>query len=155
MLEFNAIFSQLVDLGWIVKRLHLGDFTAALTWEGWAQVEPVSGAAVKTVFVAMNFPPALDQAYEAIKLAIERVGLTSIRTDKESFAEKICDHILTEIHNAEFVVADFTNQSRGVYFEAGYVLALNKKLIWCCRDDDVENLHFDNQAIPSCRLDFK
>jgi len=34
-----------------------------------------------------------------------------------------------------FIVADFTGQRGGVYFEAGYALGLRKPVIWTCKRD--------------------
>lgn len=105
--------------------------------------------AAGTVFVAMAFKEDLAEVYEkGIKVAIERTGLVPIRIDKETFSEKICERILTEIHRAEFVLADFTHHRGGVYFEAGYALALGKKVIWCCRKDQMDEVHFDTRQYP-------
>ena len=43
------------------------------------------------------------------------------------------------------MVADFTGNRGGVYFEAGYAQALNIDVIYTCRDteEDKKLLHFD------------
>jgi len=38
-----------------------------------------------------------------------------------------------------------TGQRGGVYFEAGFALGLGKPVIWTCRSDDMEKLHFDTR----------
>jgi nucleoside 2-deoxyribosyltransferase len=144
--ECQAIIAALRRRCLLAEPRHLNDDQLILEWEGWEMIEPLTGSAARTVFVAMAFRPDLDKPYEqAIKRAIEKVGLTPVRLDKEAFPEKICERILMEIHSSEFVVADFTHQRGGVYFEAGYALALRKSIIWLCREDDVENLHFDTR----------
>jgi nucleoside 2-deoxyribosyltransferase len=45
-------------------------------------------------------------------------------------------------------VADFTLHRGGVYFEAGYALALGRTVIWCCRQDHADQLHFDTRQYP-------
>jgi hypothetical protein len=35
-----------------------------------------------------------------------------------------------------------------VYFEAGYALALERIVIWSCREDHVKDLHFDTRQYP-------
>jgi hypothetical protein len=50
---------------------------------------------------------------------------------------------MTEIRNSEFVVADFTGQRGGVYYEAGFAMGIGRKVIWCCHEDEIGNLHFD------------
>ena len=37
-----------------------------------------------------------------------------------------------EIRKAEIVIADFTGQKAGVYFEAGFAMALKKEVYWTC-----------------------
>lgn len=65
------------------------------------------------MFVAMAFHPDMDTAYElGISTAIEKCDLTTIRVDKETFANKICEQMLTEIRRSQFVLADVTHQGR-------------------------------------------
>ena len=59
----------------------------------------------------------------------------------------ISDRVLAEIQRAEFVIADFTGQRQSVYFEAGFARGLGRQVIWCCRHDDVPNLHFDTKHL--------
>ena len=121
----------------------------ALTWEGWQAVEPIAGGIPGLGFVAMAFRSELDDAYtNGILRAVDDCGFRAIRTDKEHFSEKICDRIVVEIRRAQFVIADFTYQRGGVYFEAGYALALGRPVIWSCREDDVGHLHFDTRQYP-------
>jgi nucleoside 2-deoxyribosyltransferase len=99
------------------------------------------------VFVAMAFDSALDAAYEfGIKLAIEQdCGLQSVRIDKVHHNEKICDRMLAEIRKCHTVVADVTRHRPGVYFEAGFAMALGRNVIWCCRADEFPAVHFDTR----------
>ena len=49
------------------------------------------------------------------------------------------------IRRSRFVVADFTGQRGGVYFEAGYALGLGLRVIWLCRDGELKDVHFDTR----------
>ena len=60
--------------------------------------------------------------------------------------QTINDAIIAEIKRSKFIVADFTNQNRGVYFEAGYAIGRGLRVIYCCNEDDFENSHFDTKA---------
>ena len=51
--------------------------------------------------------------------------------------------ILLEIRRAQFIVADFTGQKGGVYFEAGFAKGLGKDVFWTCKSTDFHPLHFD------------
>ncbi len=58
---------------------------------------------------------------------------------------KIDDLIIAEIRKSGLLVADFTGQRGGVYFEAGFAMGLGIPVICTCRNDDVEKLHFDTR----------
>jgi nucleoside 2-deoxyribosyltransferase len=123
-----------------------------LTVKGWDRLDPGSaGAGIRgRVFVAMSFDPSLDEVYaQGIKAAIEQdCGMTPIRVDKLHQNEKICDRVLAEIRRSQFVVADVTQQKAGVYFEAGFAMGLGRRVIWCCREDEKNRLHFDTRQYP-------
>ena len=96
------------------------------------------------VFIAMSFSPQMTSAYEAgLQVGIERAGYVPIRVDRTEHVNRIDDEIVARIRRSAFVVADFTEQKSGVYFEAGFALGLNLPVIWSCRQDDIGNLHFD------------
>jgi nucleoside 2-deoxyribosyltransferase len=96
----------------------------------------------------MAFHGDLEPAFGAIKSAIERAQLTPLRIDREHFTDKICERILTEIRRCSILVADVTKHRGGVYFEAGYALALEKTVVWTCRESDFKEVHFDTRQYP-------
>ncbi len=55
------------------------------------------------------------------------------------------DAIIAEIRKSLFMVADFTENRGGVYFEAGYAQGLGIPVIWTCRHDHKDRLHFDTR----------
>jgi hypothetical protein len=118
-----------------------------LTPDGWARLEPAgSGGVPKRCFVAMSFDASLKEAYElGIHLGLKDAGCDPIRVDAIPHNGKICDRIVVEIRQAQFVVADVTLQRQGVYFEAGFALGLGRPVIWTCRKDDLEHAHFDTR----------
>ncbi len=68
-----------------------------------------------------------------------------IRIDLVHHNEKICDKIMAEIRSSQFLVADVTGQRQGVYFEAGFAMGLGRSVIWTCREDQLEEVHFDTR----------
>jgi hypothetical protein len=121
-----------------------------LTIAGWNRATELASVRGRPdqAFVAMSFDKSLDSLWLAIRAALRRVGYRGIRVDREHYAERIDDRILAEIRRSGLVVADFTLHRQGVYFEAGFALALNTPVVWCCREDDVKNLHFDTRQYP-------
>ena len=118
---------------------------ARITLEGWRQLTR-SGSGSRTAFVAMSFDPTLNTAFsDGIAPAITEAGYDPLRVDKVHHNDKICDRIVVEIRRSRFVVADVTNQRQGVYFEAGYAMALGLPVIWSCKEDDKNNVHFDTR----------
>ena len=57
----------------------------------------------------------------------------------------------------DLLVADFTGQRAGVYFEAGFALGLGLPVIWTCNEEDKDALHFDtrqfNHILWTCEAD--
>ena len=91
----------------------------------------------------MWFTDALTPAWEAISKAISNTGYKPRRIDKVEHVNKICDEIVAEIRKSRFVVADFTGHRGGVYFEAGFALGRELPVIWTCRQNELDKLHFD------------
>lgn len=116
--------------------------------------EQVSAAALDIqsdqAFVAMWFDNSMLDAYEhGIELAVRSAGYRPMRIDRKEHVNKIDDEIIAEIRRSRFLIADFTskpnNPRGGVYFEAGFALALGKPVIWTCRQDVIDHVHFDTR----------
>lgn len=97
-------------------------------------------------FVAMWFDDQMDEVWKnGFKKALEDTGYNPLRIDIAEHNEKICDRINIEIRRSSLVVADFTKNRGGVYFEAGLALGLDIPVIWTCRSDFIDDLHFDTR----------
>jgi hypothetical protein len=117
-----------------------------LSMAGWNRVQPLPrpGGIPGQCFVAMWFSEETRAAYErGIEPAILEAGFKAIRIDRKEHNNEIPDEIIAEIRNSEFMVADFTGQRPGVYYEAGFAVGLGRKVIWCCRKDEISKLQFD------------
>lgn len=80
---------------------------------------------------------------KGIESGIEATGNIAYFLDKTAHNDNIAKVMLKEICGCKFLVADFTHQNCGVYYEAGYATALGKTVIHLCREDDFDNVHFD------------
>lgn len=149
LVEFDGL-SALVEYGLLSVEKGMDGHDVRLTVKGWDYV----GLADKsgrpgTVFVAMSYHSDLDAAYrDGIEAAIRDCGLEPRRVDKIHHEENVNDRMLAEIRGCQVFVGDFTQQRAGVYFEAGFALALGKTVVWTCHKDDLENLHFDTRQYP-------
>ncbi|MBZ5564212.1 MAG: hypothetical protein LAP13_17545 [Acidobacteriia bacterium] len=119
-----------------------------LTSSGWERLEQIrkSGPTSNRVFVAMWFQESMSLIYdEAIAPAIRESGYDPLRIDRHEHVNRIDDEIIAQIRRSRFMVADFTGQRYGVYFEAGIMLGLGRTVIWMCdkKELDGEKLHFD------------
>jgi hypothetical protein len=121
----------------------------SLTMRGWEHLEEIKqrGRASSRCFVAMWFDESMKGIYdEAIEPAVRAAGYDPLRIDKLEHVNRIDDEIIGQIKRSRFMVADFTGQRHGVYFEAGLMLGLGRTVIWMCRKGALtENggLHFD------------
>lgn len=110
--------------------------------------EKVSGS--KQVFVAMWFDETMVSVYdEGIAPAIRDAGFEPVRIDRKEHNNKIDDEIIAEIRRSRFVVSDFTQGASGarggVYYEAGFAQGLNMPVIFTCRNDMIDKVHFDTR----------
>jgi len=158
-LEFHYYLEALADQGFIVtagpRQVPSGKssesanpdatYAATITLTGWARLGATCNGS-RSTFIAMSFHHSLDDAFsQGILRAVDETGYLPLRVDKEEYNGKICDRIVVDIKRSRFVVADVTRQRQGVYFEAGFAMALGLPVIWSCREDDLKNVHFDTR----------
>ena len=92
----------------------------------------------------MWFDDSMNDAWlSGFEPGIQAAGFRPRRIDDKDYVGGISDEIMAEIRRSRFVVADYTGQRNGVYFEAGFAAGLGLTVIPTCRDDEVERLHFD------------
>lgn len=114
--------------------------------EGWAHLEKLKSVNQEKDqgFVAMWFADDMQEIYDkAISPAIENAGYTPFRVDQGEHNGKIDDEIISQIRKSRFVLADFTGHRGGVYYEAGFAHGSGLDVIFTCRDDEMDKLHFD------------
>ncbi|MBI4801046.1 MAG: nucleoside 2-deoxyribosyltransferase [Elusimicrobia bacterium] len=123
-----------------------------ITPKGWNRVADIErGAAAllyKQAFVAMWFDGSMDQAWDTgFKPGVEEgTEIKAVRVDLKEHNDKICDVIIAEIRKSSFLVADFTGNRGGVYFEAGFAKGLGIPVIFTCQKGEWEKqLHFDTR----------
>ncbi len=119
-----------------------------LKFEGWNRVDELSRKVIKRKqgFIAMWFDESMSEVYEkGFRQAVIDCGYEPMRIDLKQHNNKIDDEIMVEIRNSGFLVADFTGNRGGVYFEAGFAMGLGIDVIWTCRKTEIDNLHFDTR----------
>jgi len=117
-----------------------------ITPAGWAYLESLrqSNPESKKAFVAMWFDTEMEKIYDGfIKKAIKSAGFEPIQIGRKEHNNDINDEIIGEIRNSKFVVADFTGNRGGVYYEAGFAYGLNIEVIHTCKEDQLKDVHFD------------
>ena len=76
----------------------------------------------------MWFDKTMDNFFfNGIQPAIEHDGTKCIRIDFKEHNNKICDEIIAEIRRSRYLVADFTGNRGGVYYEAGFAYGLGSR----------------------------
>ena len=125
--------------------------TAVVSVAGYARIADQSTSPDSSqAFVAMWFDPRMDEAYSGgISPGIIDAGYDPLRIDQKPDVNKIDDEIIAEIRRSRFLVVDFTHGDDGarggVYYEAGFAHGLGLPVIFSCREDIVESLHFDTR----------
>lgn len=166
--EFKVYFNYLVDSDYIkldqVTRLigvsesqnkNATFLIIEFKFKGIQQLSQLeeNGRNSKNCFIAMSFSKESEivAIKEAIKSAVNETNYQPIIINEKHIESDrtINDAIIAEIKRARFVIADFTEQKLGVYFEAGYALGLGIPVIYCCDKADFDaNSHFDVNHYP-------
>ena len=116
-----------------------------ITPKGWAYWDSLKYINVDSqfTFIAMWFDPCMDTTLSVFEESVLNAGYKPVRVDNTDHLNNINDEILSLIRQSKFLLADFTGQRDGVYFESGYAQGLGIKVLWLCHEDDKDNLHFD------------
>lgn len=134
--------------GWLVESASTLGRTLQIAPTGYDFLEGLRhrGPNQASGFCAMWFSPEVTAIWtDAIKPAINAAGYDAVRIDGVEHNNKIDDEILANIRSSRFVVADFTGERGGVYFEAGFAMGLGLPVIWTVREDALSTVHFDNR----------
>jgi hypothetical protein len=136
--------------GWITARRTVdpAGWDCRLTLEGWKRIAELRkvGRVSDQAFVAMWFDQGLFPAWsDGIEPALKDAGYNAVRVDRVEYNEKIDDKIIAEIRRSGLVVADFTGDRGGVYYEAGFAQGLGLPVIFTVRKDEVGRVHFDTR----------
>ena len=118
-----------------------------VTTRGWLELERLkgSGGGSSNAFVAMWFDKDRAVYDDAIGRAVRAAGYTPVRIDRVEHVNRIDDEIIARIRSSRFLIADFTGQRNGVYFEAGFMLGLGRPVIWLCEKAELDKVHFDTR----------
>lgn len=117
-----------------------------------------AGGYTRQAFVAMWFADEMKEAWRlGFAPAIRDGGYDPFRIDNLEHNGKIDDAIVAEIKKSRFLIADFTcgvhsvtgtpkaEPRGGVYYEAGLAHGLGMEVIFTCRADRMDFLHFDTR----------
>ena len=151
--DLGYLLAYLENRNWIT---HSGknnrDRECTLSVEGYTRLAELERTFVTTskAFMAMWFDESMGAAWEqGFEPAIRGAGYEPVRIDHKEHVNKIDDEIIAEIRRARFVVADFTHGVNGVrggvYYEAGFAHGLGIPVIFSCRADVLEEIHFDTR----------
>ena len=151
--EFVSIYSVLSNLKYIELRVSHKDEPNeneyALTYDGLRKINELQNKTnySKKIFIAMSFDKSVEYIEFAFKEAILNAGFQPMIIKDKEHNNYIMPEIFYEIENSSAVVMDLTSQNYGAYYEAGYALGLNKKVIACCKEDvfkdPTKKPHFD------------
>ena len=148
--EMDFFDDYLEKQGWI--EIQSGSSDNRLTVAGHVRLAELETTHTPSsrAFIAMWFDDSMSEAWDqGIAPAVRDTGYDPVRIDRKEHVNKIDDEIVAEIRRARFVVADFTQGDTGarggVYYEAGFAQGLGIPVIFSCRKDRLEEVHFDTR----------
>jgi nucleoside 2-deoxyribosyltransferase len=147
--ELDDFLKQMKTLGYTEGGVDkVGLFAYRPTLKGWERIDHLrrTGRKSAQAFVAMWFADEMEPAWrDGVVSALTDAGWDPFRIDRVEHNDKIDDRIVAEIRRSGLLVADFTGQRGGVYFEAGLATGLGLPVIWTVRESDFEAVHFDTR----------
>lgn len=160
--EEDYFINAMVQYEWITseKPHEYGPYKVCVTPKGWAHFDELNrsqGDAKDPAFVAMWFggderKDEMTELYdEAIEPAVRAAGYLAKRANTDEHNDPIMDRVIEYIRKAPFVVADLTENSNGVYYEAGFARGRGTDVIYCFRDEDEKKPHFDISGLNQVR----
>lgn len=148
--EVRYLIELLVARGFLT--MVRGNTSVMITGAGWDFLQSRPDATGDTCFVAMSFADALAPIWLGpISEGIRNAGYHPFRVDNREHNDDITDEILAGIRTSRFVLADFTGQRNGVYYEAGFAAGLGKPVVRTVREDETNDLHFDTRQLNHIR----
>lgn len=155
--ELYQMIRSLCDLGYIIERNYAGDDGYDITIKGLEHAESLltENKLSTKAFIAMKFSEEMKSVKEnSIKPAVSNCGFEAFTVDEEEHNEDITDRIISGIKTSRFVIADFTENNHGVYYEAGYAKGLGIQVIKTCRKDWFDNPAVDEKGKKVNKLHF-
>ena len=152
--EARFLLDHLKQEGLITIEKVSGVLQVIMTVEGLTRVaEQAAAPDSSQAFVAMWFDPSVDSlCSDGIEPAVRDAGYVPFRVDRQPTLHRIDDQIIAEIRKSRFIVADFTQGDTGargsVFYEAGFAHGLGLPVIFTCRQDQYDDLHFDTRQYP-------
>ncbi len=150
--EIAPLYKYLMDRKLIERSNEIRGPDYTVTVEGLSLLEDRRKTSVASdqAFVAMWFDSSMNDAYDrGLAPGIEDAGYRPLRIDRTEHNDRIDDRIIAEIRRSRFLVADFTQGDTGarggVYYEAGFAHGLNIPVIFTCRQESIEKVHFDTR----------
>ena len=140
--ELDYVLHYLEELEYI----RVTSSSIRLSVKGFNDIETSSqsGKNSKKVFIACEFgTPFMKDLVATIKKACGHCDFIANLVSDEKHNKNISNKIINDIKSSKFVIADFTEQNNGVYFEAGYAMGQGKEVIRLIQKGDLEKLHFD------------
>ena len=132
-------FIYIIEVYLRKEKGYLSNSPQRITPAGWAYLESLRQANPdsKKAFVAMWFTDEMKEICESyIKKAAEKAGdYKAEPINDKDYNGDINDAIIGEIRSSKFLIADFTGNRGGVYYEAGFAHGLNIPVIYTCRED--------------------
>ncbi|MEI6572865.1 MAG: hypothetical protein WCO61_04890 [Alphaproteobacteria bacterium] len=165
--ELNKFLDIMVSLGYLRRGEQRPEFY--IDSKGWEYLEQLSNKRLHNdnAFVAMWFDPLLNDVYKNhFEKALIDCGYSPpFRIDQHHHTGKVDDEIIARIKQSSLLAVDLTclvnerpkdmegrgkiiEARGGVYFEAGFAMGLDIPIVWTCRRDCIDAIHFDTRQYP-------
>lgn len=150
--ELRFYIETLFDMNLIFRSYSSTYYQIHSTFKGLEYIIKIEDEGInsKKCFIAMSFSEEAQPIRNSLKSVIIKTNFEPILIDEVNYESDVTinDAMIGFIRKCKFMIADFTHQKHGVYFEAGFALGLKKPVIYTCHADDFKSTHFDTNHYP-------
>jgi hypothetical protein len=149
--EWMQLVRELGELDYVVTYGDPRITSVRIAAAGWKFLEErTNRGSGSQAFIATSFAPEMQETENALRAGVVAAGYEPMLVRDKEFEDGIVDRIFAEIRRSRFMIADFTHNKAGVYYEAGFGLGLGMRVIGTCEKD-----HFDPKGKDPLHFDVK
>lgn len=139
--DIDLILEQILRTGYVEKCEIMTNQVIFLSGAGLSRVRELTekNEHRKECFIAISFDKDVLDISNTIEESVKQTGFIPVRIDQIEHNNQIVPEIISHIQKCRFLIMDVTKPNNGAYYEAGIARGLDKDIIICCRQTELND----------------